>query len=297
MRPIETERGRDYFGKVTNTDIWRDFALRADDVIVTTPPKCGTTWTLNIVMMLIRGKVVPDAGNRETAPWLDSAFRDRPAIARFLDGLERWRCIKSHTPMDGIPYATEPTYIVVYRHPADVHFSFRSHAENMKENTLVHMFPPNERVVFLNFVGGAMSEEDADLLTLASLVNHYAQAKARAAGGNVHFFHYTDMSRDLRGQIARLAKIMNVTLSPQLLDDLSEANTFASMRHVVEQSETRFHESSPFRDQASFFNSGTSNKWKGRLSDADLEQFEARIAALLPPEDAAWLCWGDTGQA
>jgi len=72
---------------------------------------------------LFIGRVVPEAGNREDAPWLDVAFRDRKAIATSLSNLERRRCIKTHTPMDGIAYGAEPTYIVVYRHPVDVHFS------------------------------------------------------------------------------------------------------------------------------------------------------------------------------
>lgn len=74
MQEVRTERLRDYIGPVTNTDIWDDFQLRANDVIVCTPPKCGTSWTLNIVIMLIYGRVVPEAGNRDAAPWLDLAF-------------------------------------------------------------------------------------------------------------------------------------------------------------------------------------------------------------------------------
>jgi len=53
MTDIQAKRTRDYSGPVTNTDIWGEFALRSDDVIVGTPPKCGATWMLSIVMMLI----------------------------------------------------------------------------------------------------------------------------------------------------------------------------------------------------------------------------------------------------
>ncbi len=81
----------------------------------------------------------------------------------------------------------------------------------------------------------------------------------------MHFFHFADLSRDLHGQIARMADVMKISVSPQTLNELTEANTFANMRKVAETSEMRFHESSPFLDQTKFFASGTSNKWEGRL--------------------------------
>ena len=42
-----------------------------------------------------------------------------------------------------------------------------------------------------------------------------------------------------------------------------------------------------------FFASGSSNKWEGRLTDEDMAAYAARIAGLLPPDDIAWLQWGD----
>lgn len=294
MIAVQTERLRDYNGRVTNTDIWDDFKLRPNDIIVNTPPKCGTTWTLNIVMMLIHGRVVPDAGNREDAPWLDCAFRDRKAIAASQSKLKRRRCIKSHTPMDGIAYGAEPTYIVVYRHPVDAHFSYRSHVENLKDNSgSIGMCPPDVRAGFMRFLDGPLTNADCDDFTISTIVHHYMQARMRQPKGNVHFFHYADLSRDLHGQIARLADILKISVSPQTLNDLTEANTFASMRKVVEASERRFQDSSPFIDLAKFFASGTSNKWEGHLTGEDIDRYSDRSASLLSPEDAEWLNWGN----
>ncbi|WP_170476253.1 sulfotransferase domain-containing protein [Ruegeria arenilitoris] len=286
---LTTEQLRDYCGTVTNTDIWNGFELRPDDVIVTTPPKCGTTWMLNIVMMLIYQRVVPDAGNSKDAPWLDCGFRDRKEIAEFLNSLDRRRCIKSHTPMDGIAYGREPTYIVVYRHPVDAHFSLRTHAGNMKEDWLDYMFPESESEGFQRFVNAPATDAGTDDLTLASFVHHYQQAKERKDNGNVHFFHYADMSRDLSGQVEKLARIMKVPLPQSLRDEITEATSFKQMRKAVESSERRFHKDTPFHDLADFFSSGTSNKWEGRISPEEMETYSRRIRSLLPAEEVTWL--------
>lgn len=132
---------------------------------------------------------------------------------------------------------------------------------------------------------------------MSSIVHHYQQARARLSNGNVHFFHYADLNRDLHCQISRLADILKIDLPQETLDALTEANTFANMRKVAEASEMRFHETSAFVDQAKFFASGTSNKWEGRLRDEDLTRYAERCASLLSPEDAAWLNWGDRREA
>ena len=296
MVAVKTERVRDYLGPMTNTDVWGFFALRPSDVIVSTPPKCGTTWILNIIMMLIYGRAVPEAGNRVDSPWLDAGFRDQKVLAATQDRLERRRCLKSHTPMDGIAFGAEPTYIVVYRHPVDVFFSFRSHVENMRNRDVFkEISPPDLSVGFARFLNAPLTDAGTDDLSLSSLVHHYAQAKAHKGFGNVHFFHYADLSRDLHGQIARLEDILKISLPAQTIREITEANTFTSMRKVAEASETRFDETSAFRDQAEFFASGTSNKWKGRLSGREIERYDTLSASLLPPEDVAWLNWGDKG--
>lgn len=143
-------------------------------------------------------------------------FRDRKAIAASQDSLTRRRCLKTHTPMDGIAYGAEPTYIVVYRHPVDAHFSFRSHVENMKDpGPMIEMFSGDIRAGFTPFLDGPLTDASTDDLTMSSIVHHYQQARARAGNGNVHFFHCADLSRDLHGQIARLANILEVDLLPQ----------------------------------------------------------------------------------
>ena len=92
------ERTRDYIGPVTATRKWDQFDLRPGDIILSTPPKSGTTWSQAILMMLLEGAAVTDRAIWRESIWLDCGFRDQQSLKAALDAEIRRRCIKSHTP-------------------------------------------------------------------------------------------------------------------------------------------------------------------------------------------------------
>ncbi len=100
------------------------------------------------------------------------------------------------------------------------------------------MVPDDIQEGFQRFLDGTLTNTGLDDFTISSIIHHYQQARAREKKGNVHFFHYADLSQDLSGQISLLADIMKFDPTPGILDALMETNTFANMRKVVETSET-----------------------------------------------------------
>jgi len=50
-----------------------------------------------------------------------------------------------------------------------------------------------------------------------------------------------------------------------------------------------------WNDDANFFDSATSNKWLGQLTDEDLAAYDARMSAILPRKERHWLEWGGAG--
>src|SRR3954452_15827749 len=109
---------------------WEDFVLRPTDVVITTPSKCGTTWMQQIVGMLLRDTVeLPPIGT--ISPWLDMQVRTEDEVFGLLAAQNERRFIKTHTPLDGLPFIPSVTYIAVIRHPLDVALSDRDHGSNM----------------------------------------------------------------------------------------------------------------------------------------------------------------------
>lgn len=280
-------RSRDYLGPCTNTKIRDRFQLRSGDVVLSTLPKSGTTWSQAILMMLIHQQAVADRTVWRDSKWLDCNFRDQEELARQLDAQPHRRCIKSHTPLDGICYSPDVAYITVYRHPIDVHFSLERHVANMKYDWLDFLFPANPGAAFKRFLHSPATDMGTDDLTLASFCCHYKSFRDWAHLPNVHFFHYADMKRNPRKQIMRFAEILGLELADSLLDAIAQASSFGQMKQVTHQ--TTQPTDGPFADQAGFFDTGTSNKWEGRLSKDELRGYQARFSDLVDHADRQWL--------
>lgn len=281
-------RTRDYIGPVTDTRVYDSFELRADDVILSTPPKCGTTWSQAIIMMLLNGAAETKRPVWNDSIWLDCGRRDQAQSVRTLAEQSARRCIKSHTPFDGIPFHPDVTYITVYRHPVDLHFSLEKHVANMVSDILQFMYPEEEGAAFERFLTAPATDGGTDDLTLASLLHHYRSFSKWAHLPNVHFFHYADLKRDPKHEIGRYAQAMGLSPDDRLIEDITAATSFPAMKEVT-RSTQKTNGQSAFKDPAGFFHSATSNKWIGRLSDGEVEAYRARFAEIAVPSEISWL--------
>ena len=109
---------------------WRD-----GDVVVSVPPKSGTTWTMNIVHQLRSGGDPAFFDVYQEVPWLELVPRpdsDRDAIVATFDAMarDRRRAFKTHAGPPELPYVqpgagTDVRYVVVVRNPDEAVASFR----------------------------------------------------------------------------------------------------------------------------------------------------------------------------
>ncbi|MGV6849738.1 MAG: sulfotransferase domain-containing protein [Marinibacterium sp.] len=285
-------RSRTYSGPATETDIWDQFTPRASDVFVSTPPKCGTTWTQTMVRILITGQADPAVYDNGVAPWLDCAFRGRSEQLARLNAQDNRRCIKSHTPMDGMIYDPDATYIAVYRHPIDVHFSFRDHVANMKADWFDYLYEGTTAEAFDRFLAAEPTAQGTDDLSLASIVHHYRSFRTFAGLPNIHLFHYAQMRADPVGQLQRLSDILGYGYDPERIEVFARAASFERMKDNARARAAEPGFDSAFVDYAKFYASASSNKWDGKLTRDDLSAYDRRMAALLSAADRDWLNWG-----
>ncbi|MVO14959.1 hypothetical protein GO984_03975 [Rhodobacteraceae bacterium CY05] len=173
------------------------------------PPKCGTTWMQTIVSLLFSGDPEVETELSVKMPWVDIRIREMSEVAERLEAMQHRRSMKSHTPMDGLPFDDQAQYICVFRHPLDAHFSYRKHVHNISMTWFDTWFPEDdaEGITIRRFLDGGAEGFDGDAMPLANILQHYKAVSALAERPNVSLFHYADMTTDLAGTFTRTCQI------------------------------------------------------------------------------------------
>ena len=294
-----------YRNALSDNTRWDGFRFRQGDIVVTTPPKCGTTWTQMICALLVFQTPSLRQNLEFISPWLEMLTRPVDSV---LDDLERQthrRVIKSHTPLDGLPYDDRVTYICVGRDPRDVALSMlRHHANNNQavvmaaRNAVVGTDAPappprpdagNSSLLdrFWSWVDDPTPVAGA-LSTLAKTMHQLCLFWPPDERDNLVLLHYADLSDDLEGQMRKLAARLGIVIDEDRWPGLVEAAGFEAMRDNADRlapcASMGF-----WRDNREFFSRGVSTQWSGLLDESDLERYDRRVAELCPADLSAWV--------
>ncbi len=294
-----------YQSFVSDNARWDGFTFRPGDIIISTPAKCGTTWTQMICALLIfQTPELPQTLDL-LSPWMEIRLRRRKVVHDLYDAQTHRRFIKSHTPLDGLPVDERITYICVGRDPRDVGLSWRAHMNNIDfdvmfsalaeaiepdDNFAPPRIPPefsDEREAFRYWVDDPTPPEDV-AMSLTGLIHHMASFWAVRDRDDVVLLHYDDLQTDLEGEMRRLADRLAITVPEERWPTLVKAATFEDMR-------SRATERAPdtekrlWKNTTDFFHRGTSGQWE-EIFDAELAaHYEAKVRELAPPDLVSWL--------
>ncbi len=297
---------RRYRSIVYDSDRWDVVQLRPGDIVISTPPKCGTTWTQMICGLLVFQ--MPDLPGRvsDLSPWIDQEIRSRKALRSMLEGMEHRRFLKTHTPLDGIPRVEGVTYLAVGRDPRDVGLSMDHHMSNLDVESfrvarvaaaeedgieLPPMIPPPPRLEDPTERFWAWVDNDVPVTEVGSslrrTLEHFATFWG-VADLDVVLLHYDDLHADLGGEMRRLAAHLGIDVDEDRWPALVGAASFAAMKQNAARTAPNAGQGHWHSDEA-FFHRGTSGQWRDVLTtDHDLERYRERVDAIASHEVAAW---------
>lgn len=296
------ERKR-YHSVAADSARWDDFRFRPGDIVVSTPPKCGTTWTQTICCLLVSGGVELDRPLADVSPWLDMQTNVLADIYALFDAQDHRRVIKTHTPLDGLPVDERATYVCVGRDPRDVELSWKNHMANMNLDNFLNAraknvglddladmpppLPPPEDPVERFWAWADAPADQWSFTTLAAVLHHFETFWSVRDEPGIAMFHYADLLADPAGQITRLAGILGIDINEDRARELAQATSFDRMRAQADRL-IPDNGNPIFHDNAAFFHSGGSGQWRGLLDAAGLERYEKRVAELAPPDLVEW---------
>lgn len=293
-----------YRSLIMDSARWDGFAFRDGDIVITTPPKCGTTWMQMICALLIFQRPEFDRPLDQITPWLDQTTRARDDVFATYEAQQHRRFIKTHTPLDGLVFRPEVTYICVGRDPRDVAISIDNHLENMDMDAV---FALREKAVGLDDLDEVIPDglpTRAETLRerfwewteitnianrgLAPTLHHLQTIWDVRDHPNVVLLHYGDLSDDLDTEMRKLATRLGIDVNEELWPDLVPAATFDSMSSRAKDLAPNAT-NSIWRDRNRFFNRGTSGQWRNLLDDEDLKRYKRRVGELVDDALSEWV--------
>lgn len=204
----------------------RYLLLRPNDVWVVSYPKAGTTWTQNIVRLILNNGV--DDGKRlnEAVPWIEALNTDERFYYQLpipIDEMPSPRAFKSHFLYHnmpcGVPNNTPCKYIYVARNPKDVAVSYFHHYIGFK---YIPGGRPSWEDFFQWFINGDMAFGD--------YFDHVLSWWAHREDENVLFLKYEDMKKDLSAIVSQIAEFVGYTLEQSVINKIAHQTTFEKMQ-------------------------------------------------------------------
>ena len=304
MDAIERVRYQTIF---TDSARWDRFVFRPDDIVISTPAKCGTTWLQTICALEIFQSTKFYQPLDRISPWLDIMMRPIDEVLADYERQTHRRFIKTHTPLDGLPFDDRVTYICISRDPRDIAVSWDNHFNNLNFATLfalreVAMGPtdldellasapplpsddPHER--FWSWADPAMRGVSvSDLPIVLHHLDTFWQVRDQP---NIMLLRYEDLLDDLEGQMRYIADRLGIVIAETVWPDLVQAATFEDMKGRASELAAEASHDGFYNDRDQFFRKGSTGQWRQFLSDEELPRYAARVAECAPADLAAWI--------
>lgn len=297
----QPERKHVYQNAILDSTRWEGFQPRDGDIVISTSYKTGTTWMQGICSALVFQAPEPPAPQDHLSPWLEARFAPVEETLAALERLPHRRYIKTHLPLDGLPFSDQIQYIVVGRDGLDVFMSLWHHWNNMRPEAIAQInaipgrvgpplpLPPAEvRPVFDAWLDqGAFPWEQDGYPFWSHLAHAQSWWKYRHLD-NILFVHFNDLLADLDGEMRRVSAYLNIPVNETLWPALVESVTFGAMKANAERMAPAATVGI-WKDTAGFFHRGTNRRWEGVLTEEQVAGYRQRAAERLEPSLAPWL--------
>lgn len=241
--------------------IEKEFVVQDGDVFVVTYPRSGTTWTEQMVHLLVNKGEQGEQRLTDAVPWLETLPQRPNGMIEFLKTILQRRLFTSHLPYPLMPSLGSTTAKIVYvaRNPKDVAIStyFHNQSKLGYEGTWDEHFE-----LFLHSDVGCGPYFDHILPWWQASQNDQ----------RILFLKYEDMKNDHAGNVSKLASFLDLQADPQLIDRVVALSSFKSM---TSNQNTNFDWVPQKADKPKHFRKGDIGDWRNHFSEEQSQQMDA----------------------
>jgi aryl sulfotransferase len=232
------------------------------------------------------------------SPWLDLRVPPKAVKLPLVDAQTHRRFIKTHLPVDALVFSPEAKYIYIGRDARDVVWSMYNHHFNAN-STWYEALNDTPGLVGPRIVPPPADISqywrewmDNDGFPFWSMWENVRTWWAIRELPNVFLLHFSDLKRDMPGEMRRIAKFLDIQVDEQRWQQVVEYCSFDWMKANATKSVPL---GGAFWDAGAdvFINKGVNGRWRDTLTEEEIGEYEARANSELGEECARWLATGE----
>ncbi|XP_015916064.2 sulfotransferase 1E1 [Parasteatoda tepidariorum] len=196
-----------------------------NDLFLVTYPKCGTTWTGQILLLLFQKGEPLKEMDLEKAPFLEMAGTKRIEI------MSKPGIIKSHLPFHLIPWSKDAKYIYVARNPKDCCVSFFHYSKHIPGSNFEGTFDQ----FFEYFMTGL-----PETVYFGDYFDHVLSWYSHRNNPNVLFVTYEELKEDINAAILKMASFIDdekyaqpIRENPEILENIKQYSSVKAAKEFM----------------------------------------------------------------
>jgi len=281
----ESEVVEERWGKSDATHdpcILAHFKPRADDVLITTAPKAGTTWMQQILHQLRSGGDDRFDSIDEVVPWLELPRQGKAWQQRLLeyDAIASPRVFKTHCTFEQTPGGVDGAKIILSsRDPRDCCVSFYHHQMNMTNQA---------RKLTGRQAPASFDEFFERWIEFAAWFRNVASWWPHRQHHNVLWLRYEDMKANFETSIDQILDFLDWALSKEQKQRAMEFSSFAWMKQHADKFAARDAQGNSFFKAGKFIRKGEVGDYKTILTPEHEAKIFATACTYLPADALAF---------